>query len=98
MVKDWRSRQIVVLVLLGALLEPLGHQLAYLLRYGPSQAVRMQTVGAHAYFPRLASLSTLAIALGLTAALLVAFGIRLALHRRMPSAEGFGRSPSPPLT
>lgn len=80
-----------MLVLLGALLEPLGHQLAYLLRYGPSRAVRVEALGAHAYFPRLASLSTIAIALSLTAALLAAVGVRLALHRRFPSAEGFAR-------
>ena len=91
MVRTSRSRQVVILVLLGALLEPLGHQLAYLLRYGPGQAVRVETVGAHAYFPRIASFSTVTVALMLAATLLVAVGVRLALGRRRTSSGNFGQ-------
>ncbi|TMD04898.1 MAG: hypothetical protein E6J01_11835 [Chloroflexi bacterium] len=91
MVRNRRSRSIVILVLLGALLEPLGHQLAYLLRYGPSQAARVEAVGAHTYFPRLASFTTITVALVLAAALLVALGVRLTLGRRSTSTPGIGR-------
>lgn len=91
MVRYRRSSSIVILVLLGALLEPLGHQFAYLLRYGPSQAARVEAVGAHAYFPRLASFTTITVALALAAALLVALGVRLTLGRRSASTPGFGR-------
>src|SRR5207245_800791 len=59
MVRNRRSRSIVILVLLGALLDPLGHQLAYLLRYGPSQAARMEAVAPHTSLPRLASFPTI---------------------------------------
>ncbi len=91
MFRDWRSRQVVLLVLLGALVEPFGHQLAYLLRYGPSQAARVEAVGAHAYFPRLASFTTTIVALALAAALLVALGVRLTVGRRSAATPGFGR-------
>jgi hypothetical protein len=91
MVRNRRSRSIVILVLVGAILEPLGHQLAYLLRYGPSQAARVEAVGAHIYFPRLASFTTITVALALAAGLLVALGVRLTLGRRSASTPGFGR-------
>jgi hypothetical protein len=91
MARNWRSRQVVMVVLLGALLEPLGHQLAYLLRYGPTQAVRVEATAAHAYFPRLASFTMIAVALVLTGALLVGLAIRLTLGRRSASTDGFGR-------
>jgi hypothetical protein len=91
MVRNQRSRSIVILVLLGAILEPLGHQLAYLLRYGPSQAARVQAVAAHTYFPRLASFTTMTVALALAVALLVALGVRLTLGRRSAPTPGFGR-------
>jgi len=89
MTRNWRSGRLVILVLFGGLLEPLGHQLAYLLRYGPSQAVRVETIGAHAYFPRLASFSTISLALALTAALLGALGVRLAVGRRASSSGNY---------
>jgi len=91
MVRTRRSRSIVILVLLGAILEPLGHQVAYLLRYGPSQAARVQAVGAHTYFPRLASVTTMTVALALAVALLVTLGVRLTLGRRSAPTPGFGR-------
>jgi len=90
MVRTSRSRQVVILVLLGALLEPLGHQLAYLLRYGASAAAQLQAVGSHAYFPRLASFTTSTVALALAAALLVALGVRLTLGRRSATTPRFG--------
>ncbi len=90
MFRDWRSRQVVLLVLLGALVEPFGHQLAYLLRYGPSGAAQVQAVGNHAYFPRLASFTTVTVALALAAAMLVWLGVRLTLGRRLASRRGFG--------
>ncbi len=89
--RNRRSRSIVILVLLGALLEPLGHQLAYLFRYGPSQAARVEAGGAHTYFPRLASFTMIMVALVLTVALLTGLGIRLTLGRRSASSDGFGR-------
>lgn len=91
MVRNWRSRQVVILVVLAALLEPLGHQLAYLLRYGTARAAQVQTVGSHAYFPRLASFTMLTVALALAAALLVALGVRLTLGRRSVPTPGVGR-------
>jgi hypothetical protein len=91
MIREWRRRQFVLLLLLGAVLEPLGHQLAYLLRYGPSQAARVEAVGPHTYFPRLASFTTITVALVLAAALLVALGVRLTVGRRSAATPGFGR-------
>lgn len=91
MVRGWRSRQIVLLVVLGALVEPFGHQLAYLLRYGPSAGSQMQAVGTHAYFPRLASFTTVTVVLALAAGLLMWLGVRLTLGRPSAAARGFGR-------
>jgi hypothetical protein len=91
MVRDWQSRQVVSLVFLAALLEPLGHQLAYLLHYGPARAAQIQAVGTHAYFPRLASFTMTTVALGLAAALLLALGVRLTLRGRSVSTPGLGR-------
>jgi hypothetical protein len=91
MVRSWRSRQVVILVFVAALLEPLGHQLAYLLHYGTAGAARLQSVGSHAYFPRLASFTVLTVGLGLAGALLLALGIRLTLGRRAVATPGFGR-------
>jgi len=91
MISERRSRRIVLLVLLGAFVEPLGHQLAYLLRYGPSTAAQVQAAGSHAYFPRLASFTTITVAMVLAAALLVALGVRLTLGRRSAATTGFGR-------
>ena len=90
MISERRSGRVVLLVLLGALVEPFGHQLAYLLRYG-SSAAQVQAAGSHAYFPRLASFTTISVALALAAALLVALGVRLTLGRRSASTPGFGR-------
>jgi hypothetical protein len=91
MVRNWRSRQVVILVFLAGLLEPLGHQLAYLLHYGTSRAAQLQSVGSHAYFPRLASFTMLTVGVGLAGALLLALGIRLTLGRRSVVTPGFGR-------
>ena len=91
MISEQRSRRIVLLVLLGAFVEPFGHQLAYLLRYGSSTAAQVQAAGSHAYFPRLASFTTTTVALALAAALLIALGVRLTLGRRAASTPGFGR-------
>lgn len=91
MISDPRSRRVVLLVLLGALVEPFGHQLAYLLRYGSSAAAQVQAVGSHAYFPRVASFTTVTVALALAAALLAALGVRLTLGRRSASTRGFGQ-------
>lgn len=75
-------------LVLAALLEPLGHAAAYVLRYGPSQAWQLQSQGSHAYFPRIFSLSAISLlvaaALGVTAVI----SIRLILGSRQVSAAG----------
>lgn len=92
MVRNWQSRQLVILVLLGGLLEPVGHRIAYLLRYGPRQAAQVQAIGSHAYFPRLASFTAVTLSLVLASALLIGLGVRLMLGRRLPAMDGFGRT------
>ena len=74
---------------LAALLEPLGHSAAYVLRYGPSQAWQIQSQGSHAYFPRLFTLSAFSIGLLLALGLIGAISIRLILGSRRVLAAGF---------
>lgn len=69
-------------LVLAALLEPVGHAAAYVLRYGPAQAWQLQSTGAHAYFPRVLSLTTFSLAVLLGLALLAAVSIRLILGSR----------------
>jgi hypothetical protein len=53
------------LVGLGLALEPLGHELAYVLHLGLAPAMLAQSAGSHAYFPGVAGISTSALAFGL---------------------------------
>ena len=76
---------------LGALLEPIGHAAAYVLRYGPSMAWQVQSQGAHTAFPRVVSLSALSLLVALALALLAVVSIRLILGDRRVSSSG-GRS------
>lgn len=76
---------------LGALLEPIGHAAAYVLRYGPSMAWQVQSQGTHAVFPRVVSLSALSLLVALALALLAAVSIRVILGDRRVSSSG-GRS------
>ena len=73
---------------LGALLEPVGHAAAYVLRYGPSMAWQLQSQGSHAAFPRVVSLSALSLLVALTLALLSVVSIRLILGDRRVSSSG----------
>ena len=76
---------------LGALLEPIGHAAAYVLRYGPSMAWQVQSQGTHAVFPRVVSLSALSLLVALALALPAAVSIRVILGDRRVSSSG-GRS------
>ncbi len=69
-------------ILLGILLEPVGHACAYLLRYGPTQAWQLQSQGGHSAFPRLLSFSSISLTVILALGLLVAVSVRLVLGGR----------------
>ncbi|HET9848987.1 MAG TPA: hypothetical protein VFR68_10580 [Candidatus Dormibacteraeota bacterium] len=74
-------------LVLGVLLEPLGHAAAYVLRYGPSQAWQIQSQGGHAYFPRIFSLSVGSLLVAAVLAILTVISVRQILgHRPMPAA------------
>lgn len=82
------ARRLLATLVLGALLEPLGHTAAYVLRYGPSQAWQLQSQGSHAYFPRVFSLSTISLAAAIALGLMVMISIRVILGNRHVSADG----------
>lgn len=69
-------------LVLGVLLEPVGHACAYLLRYGPSQAWVVQSQAGHATFPRILSLSSISLTVVLALGLMTAISVRLILGRR----------------
>ena len=75
-------------LVLGVLLEPVGHAAAYVLRYGPSQAWQIQSQGSHAYFPRVFSLSAASLAVVVALAIITAISVRQILGRRPMSASG----------
>jgi hypothetical protein len=89
--KAIRRRWPLGLIALGALLEPLGHQVAYSLRYGLIPAIQIQSQGSHAYFPRLAWTASLTIAVGLALAMLAAGTVRLALGPQRVRSAGSAR-------
>lgn len=74
---------------LAALLEPLGHSAAYVLRYGPSLAWQVQSQGSHAYFPRVFTLSAFSVGVALVLGLIGVISIRLILGDRRVLAAGF---------
>lgn len=74
---------------LAALLEPLGHSAAYVLRYGPSLAWQLQSEGSHAYFPRVFTLSAFSVGVALVLGLIAVVSIRLILGDRRVLAAGF---------
>jgi hypothetical protein len=86
----WKPIQLVGLFGLAVLLEPFGHQIAYLARFGIAQAHYRQAGGSHAYFPKAASVSLGLTMLLLLGTLLAALLVRLALRRtglRVPSGS-----------
>lgn len=74
--------RLLLILVLGALLEPIGHAAAYVLRYGPAQAWQIQSQGSHAYFPRVFSFSSVSLSVLLGLGLLAAVSIRLILGSR----------------
>ncbi|HYM49927.1 MAG TPA: hypothetical protein VET65_05065 [Candidatus Limnocylindrales bacterium] len=83
-----RFRWTLALIALGALLEPLGHQVAYTIHYGLWQALQLESQGSHAYFPGLAATAAVAIGLSLAFALLALGTVRLALGPQRVSSSG----------
>lgn len=81
----WR---IFATLLLGILLEPVGHACAYLLRYGPSQAWQLQSQGGHSSFPRLLSFSSISLTVILALGLLTAISVHLILGGRRVNRVG----------
>lgn len=82
------ARRLLATLVLGALLEPLGHTAAYVLRYGATQAWQLQSQGIHAYFPGVFSLSAISLAVAVALALIAMVSIRLILGNRRISADG----------
>jgi hypothetical protein len=77
---------------LGVLLEPLGHEIAYDLRYGVARAAVLQAEGAHAYFPAIRSFTTLSLLTGLVLAIIGVLSVRVALGKHsVPMAAGWAR-------
>jgi hypothetical protein len=87
-VRRFPTGRLFATFVLGALLEPLGHVAAYVLRYGPSTAWRVQSQGSHGTFPRLFSLSALSLLVALALALMAVVSIRLLLGDRRVSSTG----------
>jgi hypothetical protein len=80
--------RLLLTLVLGVLLEPVGHAAAYVLRYGPTEAWQLQSQGGHAYFPRVLSFSSVSLAVLLSLGLLTAVSIRLILGSRRPYLAG----------
>ena len=80
--------RLFAIFVLAALLEPIGHAAAYVLRYGPSAGWQVQSQGNHAAFPRVVSLSALSLLAALVLALLAVVSIRLILGDRRVSSSG----------
>jgi hypothetical protein len=78
----WKPFQLFALFGLAFLLEPFGHQIAYLVRFGIAQAQYRQAGGSHAYFPKAATVSLGLTMLLLLGALAAALLVRLALGDR----------------
>jgi hypothetical protein len=87
-VRRFPTGRLFAIFVLGALLEPIGHTGAYVLRYGPSTAWQVQSQGSHAAFPRVVSLSALSLLVALALALLAAVAIRMILGDRRVSSSG----------
>jgi hypothetical protein len=81
---------LLLTLVLGALLEPVGHAAAYALRYGPSRAWLLQSSGSHAYFPRVLSFSSMSLAVLLGLGLLAAIAVRLILGTRLVDRTALG--------
>jgi len=81
-----RRSNLFTLFCIALLLEPLGHELGYVLRFGLSQALVVQANGSHAYFPRLVETITGLLALGLIVSLLAFAVVRLTLGRSRHSS------------
>lgn len=86
--RQFPGRRLFATFVLGALLEPLGHAVAYTVRYGPSQAWDLQSQGSHAYFPRIFSLSAISLAVSMALGLTAVVSIRLILGNRGVVAHG----------
>jgi hypothetical protein len=76
---------------LGILLEPLGHEIAYDLRYGMARAAVLQAQGAHAYFPAVRSFSTLSLLTGLVLAIIAVSSVMFWLGQRRVPVAGLWR-------
>jgi hypothetical protein len=79
------------MVFLGVLLEPLGHEIAYDLRYGMARAALLQGQGAHAYFPAVRSFSSLSLLTGLVLAIIALLTVRISLRPGRIRAVGWKR-------
>jgi hypothetical protein len=88
--RPFPTGRVFATLVLGALLEPLGHAAAYGLRYGPSAAWQLQSQGSHAYFPRVFSLSAISLVIALALGLIAVVSIRLVLGSPRTSASGLG--------
>jgi hypothetical protein len=71
-----RSHRWLAVPLAGVASAPLGHLIAYQVRFGP-EAAQAQSTGAHVYFPALAGSLSGALAAGLVASLLVVAAARV---------------------
>ena len=86
--RPFPTRRLFATLVLGALLEPPGHTVAYFLRYGLSEAWQLQSQGAHSYFPRVFSLSAISLAVVMVLGLVAVASIRLILGNRGVSPQG----------
>ena len=84
--------RLFAMLVLGVLLEPVGHAAAYVLRYGPSQAWQLQSQGSHASFARVFSVSSVSLALLLGLGLLAVVSVRLILGSRPTYRAGLPSS------
>jgi hypothetical protein len=86
-------RALFILIAIGLALEPLGHELAYILRLGLPQAMLAQSQGAHAYFSPVAESSAALLMIGLVTSVLALVAVRLALGESMRLPRGPFMSP-----
>lgn len=82
--------RLFVVFVVGAMLEPVGHAAAYMVRYGPSQAWLIESQGTHAYFPRVFSLSAFSMLVALGLAMVGVVAIRLILGSGQVRVAGVG--------
>lgn len=87
-----RSYRWLGVALVGVASAPLGHLIAYQVRFGP-EAAQAQSTGPHAYFPALAGAVSGALAAGLVASLLLVAAARMLMGRRRGVRSGDRRWP-----